>query len=67
MKSSSKYIERLEGNRPFKLKDIIGDGSVALPGKWLYEEVEKGTFNTSKYVIECIGKDHSNTYIKKER
>lgn len=60
-----KYIESIDFNKPFKLIDIIGDECPTLPGRWLREEVEKGTLNSSEYIIECIGRDSADTYIKK--
>lgn len=62
---ADQYIRSIGINKEFKLSDILGTDCPAYPGKWLYDEVKKGRFNTSSYVIECIGKDYSDTYIKK--
>lgn len=67
IKTVVKYIRRIETKRTFKLKDIIGDDCPTLPGKWLREEVEKGTFNTPEYIIKYIKKDSADIYIKEKR
>lgn len=67
MKIAINYTKCIDVRKPFKLKDIIGDDCPTLPGKWLREEVKKGTFNTSEYIIEYIGTDSADIYIKKER
>lgn len=67
METVVKYIGDIKDEKEFKLKDVIGDNCPTLPGKWLREEVEKGTFNTSEYIIKCIEKDSADIYIKKKR
>jgi hypothetical protein len=58
------YIKCSDVNKPFKLTDILGDDCPTLPGKWLREEVEKRTFDTPTYIIECIDIE-PDTYIKR--
>lgn len=65
VKTASEYIKNVVADKPFKLKDIIGDDCPAYPGQWLYDEVQNGLFNTSEYVVELVGKDYSDTYVKK--
>ena len=62
---AEQYIKTIDIDRKFKLKDILGDDCPAYPGAWLRKEVRKGRFNTSAYVVEFVGIDSSDTYIKK--
>lgn len=62
---AEKYIKSIDIGRNFKLKDILGEDCPAYPGAWLRDEVDKGRFNTSLYVVEFLERDFSDTYIKK--
>ena len=64
-KAANEYIKNVETDKEFKLKHIIGDDCPAYPGQWLFEAVERKEFDTSSYVVELVGKDYSDTYIKK--
>lgn len=62
---AEKYIKSIDIGRNFKLKDILGEDCPAYPGAWFRDEVDKGRFNTSLYVVEFLERDFSDTYIKK--
>ena len=62
---ADQYIKNISIGRKFKLKDILGEDCPAYPGTWLRDEVDKGRFNTSSYVVEFVERDFSDTYIKK--
>lgn len=62
---AEQYIKSIDIGHKFKLKDILGENCPAYPGAWLRDEVEKGGFNTSSYVVEFVERDYSDTYIKK--
>lgn len=62
---AEQYIKSIDIGRNFKLKDILGEDCPAYPGAWLRDEVDKGRFNTSLYVVEFLERDSSDTYIKK--
>lgn len=62
---AEQYIKSISIGKEFKLKDILGKDCPAYPGTWLADEVRSGRFNTSEYIIECIGIDYSDTYIKR--
>lgn len=62
---ADQYIKSINIDQKFKLNDILGVDCPAYPGTWLFDEVKKGRFNTSSYIVECIEKDYSDTYIKK--
>lgn len=62
---AEQYIKSIDVNQKFKLKDILGEDCPAYPGAWLRDEVDKGRFNTSSYVVEFVERDYSDAYIKK--
>jgi hypothetical protein len=64
-KTASEYIKNIATDKPFKLKDILGNNCPAYPGQWLCDDVQKRLFDTSEYVVKLVGKDYSDTYIKK--
>lgn len=61
---AEQYIEGVDIGHKFKLKDILGENCPAYPGTWLLDEVDKGRFNTSEYIIKCIGRDSADIYVK---
>ncbi|MBD5135729.1 MAG: hypothetical protein HDT39_07190 [Lachnospiraceae bacterium] len=62
---TDQYIKSIDIGQKFKLNDILGEDCPAYPGAWLRDKVRKGRFNTSLYVVEFVGIDYSDTYIKK--
>ena len=65
LSKADQYIKSISINKKFKLNDILGTDCPAYSGTWLYDEVKKGRFNTSSYVIECAEIGYSDSYIKK--